>query len=98
MAAGHAGRPRRRSAAELVPVAQGIQSPGGPESHFRMKRQLRWRGHKAHVTETCDDMPQVIIDVTTCPSMRPGMMSTAAIHDRLAANPSESAQLPCVRE
>ena len=67
-------------------MAERIQSPYDPEAHFSMKRQLRWTGYKVHVTETCDDdMAQVITDVTTCPSMRPDMTSTAAIHDRLAA-------------
>jgi transposase len=81
-----AGRLRWRPAAELPPVAERIQSPYDPEAHFSMKRQLRWTGYKVHVTEACDDdMAQVITDVATCPSMRPDMTSTAAIHDRLAA-------------
>ncbi|HYY83625.1 MAG TPA: IS1182 family transposase [Beijerinckiaceae bacterium] len=81
-----AGRLRWRSAAELPSVAERIQSPYDPEAHFSIKRQLHWTGYKVHVTETCDDdMAQVITDVTTCPSMRPDMTSTAGIHERLAA-------------
>ncbi len=81
-----AGRLRWRSAAELPPVAERIQSPHDPEARFSMKRQLRWTGYKVHVTEACDDdMARVITDVTTCPSMRPDMTSTAGVHDRLAA-------------
>lgn len=80
-----AGRLRWRSAAELPPVAERIQSPYDPEAHFSMKRQLLWTGYKVHVTEACDDdMAQVITDVSTGPSMRPDMTSTADIHDRLA--------------
>ena len=80
------GQLRWRSAAELPPVAERIQSPYDPEVHFSMKRQLHWTGYKVHVTEACeDDMARVITDVTTCPSMRPDMTSTAGIHDRLAA-------------
>jgi transposase len=81
-----AGRLRWRSAAELPPVAERIQSPYDPEARFSMKRQLRWTGYKVHVTEACDDdMARVITDVATCPSMRPDMTSTAGIHQRLAA-------------
>ncbi len=59
-----AGRLRWRSAAELPPVAERIQSPYDPEAHFSMKRQLLWTGYKVHVTEACDDdMAQVITDV-----------------------------------
>src|SRR3712207_5657032 len=66
-----AGRLRWRSAAELPPVAERIQSPYDPEAHFSMKRQLRWTGYKVHVTETCDDdMAQVITDVKTCPDRK----------------------------
>src|SRR3712207_3205083 len=81
-----AGRLRWRSAAELPPVAERIQSPYDPEAHFSMKRQLRWTGCKVHVTEACDDdMAQVITDVKTSPSTWPDMTGTAGIHDRLAA-------------
>src|ERR671916_2593660 len=81
-----AGRLRWRSAAELPPVAERIQSPYDPEARFSMKRRLRWTGYKVHVTEACDDdMAQVITDVMTCPSMRPDMTSSAGIHGRLAA-------------
>ena len=60
---------------------------------FSMKRQLFWTGYKVHMSEACDDgMAQVITDVSTGPSMRPDMTSTAGIHDRLATKgllPSE---------
>lgn len=80
-----AGRLRWRFAAGLRPVAERIQSSYDPEAHFSMERQLRWTAYSVHITETCDDgMAQVITDVTTCPSMRPDMTSTAGIHDRLA--------------
>jgi transposase len=80
-----AGRLRWRAASELPPVAERMQSPYDPEAHFSMKRQLSWTGYKVHLTETCDDdMAHVITDAMTCPSMRPDMTGTAAIHERLA--------------
>jgi transposase len=77
---------RWRSAAELPPVAERMQSPHDPEAHFSMKRQLGWTGYKVHVTETCDDdAAHLITHVKTCLSMQPDMTSTAGIHERLAA-------------
>lgn len=80
------GRLRWRSAAELPPVAERIQSPYDPEAHFSMKRQFSWTGYKVHITETCDDdAAHLITHVKTCPAMQPDMASTAETHERLAA-------------
>jgi transposase len=92
-ARGDDGRLRWRTAVELPPVAERVQSPHDPEAHFSMKRQLAWLGYKVHVTEACDDdAAHLITHVQSCPAMRPDMASTAEIHDRLAAKgllPSE---------
>jgi transposase len=80
------GQLRWRTAAELPPVAERIQSPYDPEAHFSTKRHLSWLGYKVHVTETCDDdAAHLITHVQTCPAMQPDMASTAEIHERLAA-------------
>jgi transposase len=85
-ARGDDGNLHWRTAAELPPVAERMQSPHDPEAHFSMKRQLAWLGYKVHVTEACDDdAAHLITHVQTCPAMRPDMASTAEIHDRLAA-------------
>ncbi len=76
---------RWRSAAELPPVAERMQSSYDPQGHFSMKRQLSWTGYKVHVTETCDDdAAHLITHVKTCLSMQPDMTSTAEIHEQLA--------------
>ena len=80
------GKLRWRRVAELPPVAERVQSPYDPQAHFSMKRHLSWTGYKVHVTEACDDdAAHLITHVKTCPSMRPDMTSTAAIHGQLAA-------------
>lgn len=80
------GRPRWRSGAELPPAGGRLQSPYGPEAHCSARRGLEWPGYKVHVTGACgSDGANVITHVGTCPAMRPGMASTAAIHERLAA-------------
>jgi len=77
---------RWRSAAELPPVAERMESPYDPQAHFSMKRQLSWTGYKVHVTETCDDdAAHLITHVKTCPSMQPDMTSTTEIHEQLTA-------------
>jgi transposase len=79
------GRPRWRTAAELPPVGERLQSPYDPEMHYSTKRQMEWSGYKVHVTETCDeDAAHLITHVETCPAMQPDMASTAGIHKSLA--------------
>jgi len=79
------GRPRWRTAAELPPVGERLQSPYDPEMHYSTKRQMEWSGYKVHVTETCDeDAAHLITHVKTCTAMEQDMTSTAEIHNRLA--------------
>jgi transposase len=80
------GRPRWRSAAELPPVGERLQSPYDPQAHYSTKRQLEWSGYKVHITETCDEeAAHLITHVQTCAAMEPDMASTATIHAHLAA-------------
>ena len=80
------GRPRWRSAEELPPVSERLQSPYDPQAHYSTKRDLEWSGYKVHLTETCDaDAAHLVTHVQTCPAMEPDMASTASIHERLAA-------------
>ena len=77
------GRPRWRSAAELPPVGERLQSPYDPEMHYSTKRQMEWSGYKVHVTETCDeDAAHLVTHVRACPAMEQDMTSTAEIHQR----------------
>jgi len=80
------GRPRWRTAAELPPVGERLQSPYDPEMHYSTKRQMEWSGYKVHLTETCDeDAAHLVTHVKACPAMEQDMTSTAEIHERLAA-------------
>jgi len=85
-ARGDDGRPRWRTAAELPPVGERLQSPYDPEMHYSTRRQMEWSGYKVHVTETCDeDAAHLITHVKACPAMEQDMTSTAEIHECLAA-------------
>ena len=80
------GQTRWRSAAELPPVGERLQSPYDTEMHYSTKRKMEWSGYKVHITETCDDdAAHLITHVKTCPAMEQDMTSTAEIHARLAA-------------
>jgi transposase len=80
------GTVRWRQEADLPPTAQLIVSPYDPDARFGIKRDIRWTGYKAHVTETCDtEMPNLITHVATTPATTADVELTAAIHDALAA-------------
>ncbi len=80
------GRPRWRTAAELPPMGERLQSPDDPQMHYSTKRQMEWSGYKVHVTEACDeDAAHLVTHVKACPAMEQDMTSTAEIHERLAA-------------
>lgn len=79
------GKLRWRSAKELPPVGERIQSPYDPEAHYSTKRSVEWSGYKVHVTETCDESTaHLITNVKTCLAMTQDMSSTADIHEKLA--------------
>jgi transposase len=88
-----AGPIRWRSVADLPPAHVFINSPYDPEARYGGKRDLRWVGYKAHLTETCDpDEPQVVTHAETTPATTPDGQVVEAIHADLARNhllPSE---------
>jgi transposase len=80
------GRVRWRTAADLAPAGQRINSPYDPEATFGNKRSTTWVGYKVHVTETCQpDQIHLITNVETTPAVTADVDLTAPIHARLAA-------------
>jgi len=54
---------------ELASGAARIENPYDPEARFSIKRQTRWMGYKAHVSESCDDArPHLITSIVTTPA------------------------------
>jgi transposase len=82
------GRPdqaRGRTAPELAPCGERMESPYDPEARFATKRSTSWTGYKVHLTETCDEQaPHLILQVDTTAATTPDVMRTAAIEDALA--------------
>jgi len=67
----HASPPAQRPAGKQV-----IESPHEPEARYGKKREKKWSGYKAQITETCDDqLPHLFVDLEP---------SGAADHDSLA--------------
>ena len=55
-----------RTAEDLPPAPQLINTPYDLEARFSKKRETSWVGYKVDLTETCDtDAPSLITDVTT---------------------------------
>jgi transposase len=80
------GRARWRTAADLAPAGQRINSPYDPEATFSNKRSTSWVGYKVHVTETCEpDQVHLITNVETTPAVTADVALTAPIHTKLAA-------------
>jgi transposase len=51
---------------ELPQAAEGIESPYDPEARFRSKRDTKWTGYMAHLSETCEeDAPHLLTHVHT---------------------------------
>ena len=46
---------RLRSANNIPPAGQRMDSPYDPDARFGSKRSTTWSGYKVHWTETCDD-------------------------------------------
>ena len=79
-------RVRWRTAADLAPAGQRINSPYDPEATFGNKRSTTWTGYKVHMTETCDpDQVHLITNVETTPAVAADVDQTAPIHTALAA-------------
>jgi transposase len=80
------GRVRWRTAADLAPAGQRINTPYDAEATFGNKRSTTWIGYKVHVTETCDsDQVHLITHVETTPAVAADVDQTAPIHAALAA-------------
>jgi transposase len=79
-------RVRWRTAADLAPAGQRINSPYDPEATFGNKRSTTWTGYKIHVTETCDpNQIHLITNVETTSAVAADVDQTAPIHTALAA-------------
>ena len=79
-------RVRWRTAADLAPAGQRINSPYDAEATFGNKRSTTWIGYKAHVTETCEpDQVHLITNVETTSAVAADVDQTAPIHAALAA-------------
>src|SRR5262249_59814793 len=80
------GRVRWRTAADLAPAGQRINTPYDAEATFGNKRSLTWTGYKVHVSETCEpDQVHLITHVETTWAVAADVDQTAPIHAALAA-------------
>jgi transposase len=80
------GRVRWRTAGNLPPAGQRINSPYDPEATFGNKQSTTWTGYKVHLTETCDDKHvHLITNVETSLAVTADVALTAPIHTALAA-------------
>jgi transposase len=80
------GRVRWRTAADLAPAGQRINTPYDAEATFGNERSTTWTGYKVHMTETCDpDQAHLITHVETTWAVAADVDQTAPIHTALAA-------------
>jgi transposase len=80
------GRVRWRTAKDLAPAGQRINSPYDAEATFGNKRSTTWVGYKVHVTETCEpDQVHLITNVETTAAVAADVDQTGPIHAALAA-------------
>src|SRR3954463_4283830 len=80
------GRVRWRTAADLAPAGQRIDTPYDAEATFGNKRSMTWTGYKVHVSETCEpDQVHLITHVETTPAVAADVDLTGPIHTALAA-------------
>ena len=70
-----------------------VNSPHDPDARYSSKRNTKWTGYKAHLTETCaPNAPHLITHVETTPATTPDWHLLGPIHAGLAAKgllPSE---------
>jgi transposase len=75
---------RWRTAGELCPVEQRIESPYDVQARYAIKHDTTWSGYRVHVTETCDaDAPRLITHVETRPAPEQDINALPAIHAAL---------------
>jgi transposase len=78
-------RVRWRTAADLAPAGQRINTPSDAEATFGNKRSTTWIGYKVQMTETCEpDQVHLITNVETTPAVAADVDQTAPIHAALA--------------
>ena len=79
-------RIRWRTASELRPSGERLNSPYDPEACYSTRRDIVWIGYKVHFSETCDpgDL-HLITHVETTSAVIQDVTSTAEIHDALPA-------------
>jgi transposase len=76
---------RLREAKELPPAAEQIATPHEPEARYAVKREMRWTGYKAHLTETFDDdLPHLLTQVETTVATAADIEQLAPIQEQLA--------------
>jgi len=81
-----AGEVQWRTAADLPPAEQLLQSPYDPEARYSRKRETGWTGYKVHLTESCDAAaPRLLTHVTTPSAPTPDSVVTETIPHALAA-------------
>lgn len=78
------GVPHWRDEKNSPPCRQRIVSPYDADARFATKRTTHWKGYKVHLTETCEpDLPLLITNVETTPSVTEDHAVTETIHQRL---------------
>jgi len=76
-----------REPKDTPPSLERMDSPYETEARYGNKRDFRWIGYRAHLTETCDaDCPHLIVNVETTPASPPDHIATMQIHASLAKN------------
>lgn len=76
---------RWRTAEEMPPAAELINSPYDDETRVGKKRETVWSGSKVHFTEICDDdQPHLITHVLTTPATTNDCLVPDQIHADLA--------------
>ena len=76
---------RWRTASELRPSGERINSPYDPEACYSTRRDTAWIGYKVHLTETCSpETVQLVTHVETTSAVVQDVTSTAKVHDALA--------------
>ena len=79
---GAPGELRWREVRDMPSPAGLISSPYDTGARYSTKRDVKWVGYKAHLTETCDeDRPHLIVNVETTPATTPDDNMAAVVHE-----------------
>lgn len=83
---GSDGQVRLRTAKDLPPAGERIDSPYDPDARYGNKRSTTWTGYKVHLTETCDaNQVHLITHVITTHAHQADVAQTEPIHAALQA-------------